>query len=123
MKKLTLTSRLNLSTVALLLAVGGFFVANTAIAVISSTFTDVETVANLSAVNDQDAVTATTIANVPAGTDDQDATTATTQANVNTATATVTVDSSIAVTADTAGTAGNALSVEIIQSDADLGDT
>src|SRR3989344_3861996 len=58
------------------------FRVNPALAVITGTFTANQTVANLPAVNDQVATTATTVANVVAGTNDQAATTATTVANV-----------------------------------------
>ncbi|MDO8429296.1 MAG: hypothetical protein Q7S88_01585, partial [Candidatus Daviesbacteria bacterium] len=51
-------------------------------AIVSGTFTAAQTVANVSAVNNQTAVTATTVANVAAGTDNQTAVTATTVANV-----------------------------------------
>ena len=121
MNKLSLNRSFGLMATALLLAVGGFFVANISFAVISSTFTDVETVANLSAINDQDAVTLTTVPNVTAGVNDQAAVTATTVANANLATATVTVDTNVTVTADVAGSVGNALSIEIVQSTSNMG--
>ncbi len=115
MKKLTFSSRLGLLATALLLAFGGFFIAKVTVAAITSTFTDVETVANLSAVPDQSAVTATTVANVPAGVDDQDAATATTQANVVGVQASddsAGADGST-VTADAAGTSSNGISITI----------
>ncbi len=110
---------------------------------VSGTFTATQTVANDTAGSDntQAATYATTQANVTAGNDTQTFTLANvtandsvvgsdtnqdlvdldTTANVTAATATITVDSDIVVTADAVGAGGNAFSIQIAQSDADLG--
>ncbi|MFZ2149735.1 MAG: peptidoglycan-binding protein [Minisyncoccia bacterium] len=118
MKKMTFVFRFGLMVLALI--VGGFFITNLE-AAITSTFIANETVANLTAVNDQDAVTATPVANVPAGVNDQAAVTATPQANSGTVAATITVDTNITVTADVAGSAGNTFSIEVVQSTSNNG--
>ena len=93
-----------------------------ALAVITGTFSAVETISNVSAVNDQSAVSTTTVANVVAGADlTQEALWSNDVLNVAGTAASVTVDSDIVVTANALNSSGNSISIEVQQVDVDLG--